>query len=65
MSDKPPVPTWLRPVWVRAIFVIFPLVWAMFEFWRGDAIWGALFIAAAIWGGYTLFYTFSDPDQRD
>ncbi len=63
MSDRPDLPGWLRPLWVRIAFVIGPAVIAAIDFSNGNAMWGALFAAAALWGAYSLIYAYP-PDER-
>jgi hypothetical protein len=63
-EEKPPLPDWLRPLWVRIAFVVLPAAWAAFEFANGQAVWGLLFGAAAAWGAYTLLYQQQPPTGR-
>uniref|UniRef100_UPI001E5A926F hypothetical protein n=1 Tax=Paracoccus sp. PAMC 22219 TaxID=1569209 RepID=UPI001E5A926F len=44
-----------RPLWVRVICVILPLVWAGVELWSGSPAWAMLFGAAGIYLGLALF----------
>jgi hypothetical protein len=62
-SQKPPLPNWLRPLWVRILFVVIPAVWAGVEFYAGAQMWGVLFGAVALWGGYPLLYDYRPDDQ--
>lgn len=50
-----------RPLWVRVLCVLFPLIWAGVEFASGNAFWGLLFAAAGAYLGYALFVQ-RDPD---
>lgn len=52
--DNKPLPGWLRPLWVRVLFCILPLVWSVFEFTRGDPTWGGVFVLLAAWGVWSL-----------
>ncbi len=61
MQEKPPIPGWLRPLWIRIAVVALPAAWAIFEFSNGQAVWGTLFGGVAAWGAYTLLYDFKPP----
>jgi hypothetical protein len=42
---------------VRWITVLIPLGWGLMEFiWIGSPFWGLLFLAAAAYAGYMLFF---------
>lgn len=45
-----------RPLWVRVICVLLPLIWAMVELSTGNVFWAILFGAAGIYLGYQLFF---------
>jgi hypothetical protein len=63
MADRrPPLPSWLRPLWLRIVVVVLPAAWAAVEFFHGQPVWGLLFGAAAVWGAYTLIYD-PPPDE--
>jgi hypothetical protein len=61
MSERPHIPNWLRPLWVRIAVVVLPLAWSGFELWRGDPLWCLLFFAVGVWGAYTMLYDYKDP----
>ncbi|WP_405402494.1 hypothetical protein [Paracoccus sp. Ld10] len=44
-----------RPLWVRVICVIVPLVWAVVELWSGSAVWAILSAAAGVYLAVALF----------
>jgi hypothetical protein len=58
MADPRPVPDWMKPLWVRLVFVVLPALWALFELAYGDQFWALLFGAAAAWGAWTLLVKF-------
>ena len=60
MAEQKPVPTWMRPLWVRLAFVIAPAAWACFEAVYGEQFWALLFGAAAAWGLWTLVIKFEE-----
>jgi len=44
-------------LWVRVLTVALPLAWAVVEFAvLQDPLWGILFLAAAIYAGWQLFF---------
>ncbi|WP_424927097.1 DUF3329 domain-containing protein [Amaricoccus tamworthensis] len=53
-----------RPLWVRIVIVGFSALWALFEFWHGNAVWGAVFLGIAALATWKLFITWrpKDPD---
>jgi hypothetical protein len=43
--------------WVRWVTVLLPTVWGIVEFaWIGSPFWGLLFLAAAAYAGWALFF---------
>ncbi|WP_410216683.1 hypothetical protein [Paracoccus sp. (in: a-proteobacteria)] len=44
-----------RPLWVRVLCVLLPLVWAGVELASGSPFWAILFGAAGIYLGLALF----------
>lgn len=44
-----------RPLWVRVLCVLLPLIWAAVEFWFASPIWGMLFGAAGVYLALALF----------
>jgi hypothetical protein len=44
-----------RPLWVRLLCVILPILWAGVEFWHGNIFWALLFAAAGIYLAVELF----------
>jgi hypothetical protein len=57
-----PVPTWMKPLWVRLLFIVLPGAWAIVEALQGQALWAVLFGAASLWGLWTLIIKFDDSD---
>lgn len=45
-----------RPIWVRVLCVIAPLIWAGVELSNGALFWAILFAAAGVYLGYQLFF---------
>jgi hypothetical protein len=39
---------------MRIAVTVLPALWSAFEFYSGQAVWGALFLGVAGWGLYTL-----------
>jgi uncharacterized membrane protein YjjB (DUF3815 family) len=58
VADPRPVPDWMKPLWVRLVFVVLPALWAVFELAYGDQFWALLFGGAAAWGAWTLLVKF-------
>ena len=44
-----------RPLWVRVLCVILPLIWAVVELRSGAVFWAILFGAAGVYLGFELF----------
>ncbi|MFN3273857.1 MAG: hypothetical protein ACK41U_04245 [Paracoccus sp. (in: a-proteobacteria)] len=44
-----------RPLWVRVLCVVLPLVWAGFEFWMDSPVWAMIFGGAGVYLGLALF----------
>lgn len=44
-----------RPLWVRVLCVLFPLVWAGVELANNSSLWAILFAAAGLYLGFELF----------
>ncbi len=44
-----------RPLWVRILCVILPLIWAGVELYNGSPVWAILFGAAGIYLAVELF----------
>ncbi|TJZ92521.1 hypothetical protein FA743_06530 [Paracoccus gahaiensis] len=44
-----------RPLWVRVLCVVMPLIWAGVEVWTGNPLWAVLFGGAGIYLGLALF----------
>lgn len=44
-----------RPLWVRALCVALPLIWAGIEAWMNSPFWAMLFGAAGLYLAYELF----------
>lgn len=45
-----------RPLWVRILCVLLPLIWAGVEFVMGAPFWAMLFGAAGLYLGFQLFF---------
>jgi hypothetical protein len=60
MPEPRPVPDWMKPLWVRLVFVVLPALWALFELLYGEPFWALLFGAAAAWGFWTLVLKFEE-----
>ncbi|SES73314.1 hypothetical protein [Paracoccus homiensis] len=45
-----------RPLWVRLICGLSPLLWAGVEAWHGNGFWALLFAAAGLYLCYQLFF---------
>jgi hypothetical protein len=54
MPEQNPLPGWLKPLPMRIAVTVLPALWSAFEFYSGQAVWGALFLGVAGWGLYTL-----------
>ena len=63
MADPKPMPTWMRPFWVRAFFCVAPALWACFEAWSGSTSWAILFLAMAGYGVWTLIIQYEPPES--
>lgn len=50
-----------RPLWVRILSVVLPLLWAAFEASTGAVFWAILFGAAGIYLFVALFVIRTDP----
>jgi hypothetical protein len=61
MQEKPPLPSWMEPLWVRALCVVVPAAWAIFEFWNAEAVWGVIFCSVSAWGLYSLIIAYKPP----
>lgn len=44
-----------RPLWIRVLCVLLPLLWAGVEFRNAAPFWGVLFAAAGLYLFYALF----------
>jgi hypothetical protein len=55
-----PTPNWMKPLWVRLLFVILPAIWAGVEALYGQQMWALLFGAVAAWGAWTLLIKHED-----
>jgi hypothetical protein len=64
MAERPPTPTWMRPLWVRILLVAIPAIWAGFEAFYGEQLWATLFGAAAIWGLWSLILKFDESEPK-
>jgi hypothetical protein len=55
-----------RPLWIRVLLVGLTGAWGAFEFWSGQAFWGAIFCGTSAICLYYLFIAFNprDPDQE-
>jgi hypothetical protein len=61
MADQQPeLPNWLKPLPVRIAVVVAPVLWSIFEFWNGQTLWGASFLAVAVWGFNTMIWSRRD-----
>ncbi|UFM64704.1 hypothetical protein LOS78_13570 [Paracoccus sp. MA] len=49
-----------RPLWVRVLCVLLPLLWAGFEAASGSVFWAILFGAAGVYLFVTLFLNRSE-----
>ena len=45
-----------RPLWVRILCVVVPLLWAGVELWTGSPFWAFLSGAAGLYLAYELFF---------
>ncbi len=52
-------PFFAKP-WVRAISVLFPLIWGIVEFFNDSPGWGILFVAAGAYAAYELYFRAAD-----
>jgi hypothetical protein len=60
-GPRQPVPTWMRPLWVRLLFVLAPAAWAVVEGMNAQGLWAMLFGATAVWGFWTLIVKYEEP----
>lgn len=44
-----------RPLWVRVLCVVLPLIWAAVELFAGSPLWALLFGGIGAYLGYELF----------
>lgn len=44
-----------RPLWVRVLCVVLPLIWAGIELYNGSIFWAILFAVAGIYLAVELF----------
>lgn len=44
-----------KPLWVRVLCVVMPLLWAGLEMWMNNPFWAILFAAAGLYLAYELF----------
>ncbi|WP_265501550.1 hypothetical protein [Paracoccus beibuensis] len=44
-----------KPLWVRVLSVVLPLLWAAVELWTGNPFWAVLFGGAGLYLGLALF----------
>lgn len=50
-----PKAPFFRPLWVRILCVVLPLIWAAFELRGGNPGWAMIFGAAGLYLLYALF----------
>ncbi|CAM3389670.1 hypothetical protein PANO111632_17305 [Paracoccus nototheniae] len=50
-----PEAPFFRPLWVRVLCVVMPLIWAGVELWNGSPAWAMLFGAAGVYLAVVLF----------
>ena len=60
MPANQPVPAWMRPLWVRLLFVLAPGAWAVLEAMNIRAV-GRPVAATAAWGFWTLVIEYEEP----
>ncbi|AUH66273.1 hypothetical protein [Paracoccus zhejiangensis] len=56
-----PKAPFFRPLWVRILCVLLPLIWAGVEVSTGKIGWGLIFGAAGIYLLYVLFLSADKP----
>jgi O-antigen/teichoic acid export membrane protein len=54
----------MKPLWVRAGFVIGTAAIAVMDTLAQDWVWAALFGACALWGAYSLLWVYRDPGPK-
>ena len=47
--------------WARWVVSVAPILWAGFEFLRGDPFWGVLFLAAGVYALWMLILNRKQP----
>ncbi|ACM35032.1 MULTISPECIES: hypothetical protein [Rhizobium/Agrobacterium group] len=55
-----------KPLWVRILVVLVPLVWAGIELYNGSQTWAMISLALGFYAGLQLFWVFyKTPGKGD
>ncbi|MDQ0455490.1 hypothetical protein [Rhizobium paknamense] len=65
MNFLDPHHPFFKPLWVRVLTVLVPLVWAGVELYSGEAGWAIISFALAFYAALQLFWVFYKKPGKD